>query len=390
MLIAAASGAHAQVIPERPGGSRPVSVASPRIPPLPESQWSDTQRALVAKYGRDGRAGNDLRTLLHVPQIVDAVMPFRNYLSNESSLSPRHRELLILRTAWLCGSDYLWGLHAARARRLGMTADDLRRVASGPDAAGWDAFDATLLRLADQLYRNSSVNDATWKALTASYDLYNMMDAVMTVGDFMMLSTMFNSMGVQPDEGVNDHLPADIPYRVSVPEPEPALRVARVEPLAGPGIAVGRTFDKYPKLAEPRQLNTTYVNRQSKLPPRIRELLILRIGWNTRSEYEWSQHVGNVGRAREHGLEPRNIALGPDAPGWDPFEATLLRAVDELYRDAIVSDSTWKTLSARYDTTSLMNVLISAANYRMVSIALNAFGVQHEPGDEPFPQIPLR
>jgi 4-carboxymuconolactone decarboxylase len=89
-------------------------------------------------------------------------------------------------------------------------------------------------------------------------------------------------------------------------------------------------------------------------------------------------------------LEPRDIALGPDAPGWDPFEAALLRAVDEMYRDAMISDRTWKILSARYGAADLLSVLMTAANYRMVSIALNAFGVQHEPGDEPFPQIPLR
>jgi len=215
-----------------------------------------------------------------------------------------------------------------------------------------------------------------------------MMDAVMTVGDFMMLSMMYNSMGIQPEAGVTDHLPANVPYRVAVPEPEPPLQVARVQPLAGPGIAIGRTFALYPKLAEPRQLNTTYVNRHSKLPPRIRELLILRVGWNSRSEYEWSQHVGSVGHARDYGLDPLLIAAGPDAPGWDPFEATLLRAVDELYRDAIVSDRTWNTLAARYSTTDLMNVLITTSNYRMVSVALNALGVQHEPGDEPFPVMP--
>jgi alkylhydroperoxidase family enzyme len=129
------------------------------------------------------------------------------------------------------------------------------------------------------------------------------------------------------------------------------------------------------------------VNRQSKLEPRYRELMILRTGWNCRSEYEWAQHVGSVGRAREMGMPVDNIARGPDAPGWNPTERALLTAADELYRDSFVSDRTWSALSAGLDTVMIVNALISAANYRLVSMSLNAFGVKLEPGDERFPTI---
>jgi hypothetical protein len=100
--------------------------------------------------------------------------------------------------------------------------------------------------------------------------------------------------------------------------------------------------------------------------------------------------VGTVGRARDHGLDPVRIAQGPDAPGWDPFEATLLRAADELYRDATLSDRTWNALAARFDTKSLMSALFTASSYRATSMALNAFGVQLEAGNEKFPQLPSR
>jgi alkylhydroperoxidase family enzyme len=110
-------------------------------------------RQLAAKFSRDGRAANDLRTLLHVPEMVEALMPFNIYVSSESSLSPRHRELLILRTAWLCGNQYVWSSHVAFAKTLGLTAGEIRRVAQGPGARGWEPFEATLLRMADQLER---------------------------------------------------------------------------------------------------------------------------------------------------------------------------------------------------------------------------------------------
>ena len=389
-LVPALASLGAQAIPDRPGGTRPVQLTKPRILPLAEAQWTAVHRQAAAKFTRGGRAGNDLRTLLQVPEMVEGLMPFNIYVSSESSLSPRHRELLILRTAWLCGNQYVWSSHAALAKTLGLTPGEIRRVAQGADARGWEPFEATLLRMADQLYRNSAVSDTTWKALAVGYDMYHLMDAVMTVADFTTLSIMYNAMGVRPDEGVVDRLPTDIPYHVAVPEREPPLRAARVEPVDGSGIAIGRTFARYPKLAEPRSRGGNYVNQRSTLLPRYLEMLILRTGWNCQSEYEWAQHVGSVGRARDYGLDPVRIAEGPNAPGWDPFEAALLQAADELYRDAILSDRTWTALAARFDTTMMMNAIVTASNYRMVSMALNALGVQLEPGNERFPKLTSR
>jgi alkylhydroperoxidase family enzyme len=379
-----------QAVVERPGVRQPVAPRKPRIAPLPESEWSEAQRQTAMKFSRDGRADNALRTLLHLPEIADGVMPFTLYLSDESSLTPRHRELLVLRTAWLAGSRVLWPAHAKRGRAAGLSDREIRRIAQGPDAAGWESFEATLLRLADQLYRNASVTDGTWKQLAASYDMFHLMDAVETVNHFIVLSMLYNSFGVQPDDGSVDRLPSDVPYRVVVPAREPPLTTARIAAPEGRGIAVGRTFAQYQQLTQrwgPRQ---TFVNRISKLSPRHREMLILRMGWNCRSEYEWAQHVGRVGRAREHGLEPQRIAEGPAAAGWDSTEQTILRVADELYRDGMVTDATWTALVNRFDTPLAMSAILTSSAYRAISLSLNSYGVQLEPGDERFPQISAR
>jgi hypothetical protein len=65
----------------------------------------------------------------------------------------------------------------------------------------------------------------------------------------------------------------------------------------------------------------------------------------------------------------------------------LLTAADELYRDSFISARAWSNLSAHLDTVMIVNALVSAANYREVSMTLNAFGVQLDPGDERFPEI---
>ncbi len=129
----------------------------------------------------------------------------------------------------------------------------------------------------------------------------------------------------------------------------------------------------------------SHVMAKSSLPGRDREILILRIGWLCRAEYEWGQHVG-IGKLE--GLtdeEIERIMEGPDAHAWDPFDATLLRAVDELHSDAFISDSTWNTLSERYNTHQLMDLIFTVGQYNLVSMALNTLGVQLDEGLDRFP-----
>ena len=132
-IALAAVPAFAQWTVDAPGARQPVMLKTPRIAPVPEAQWNEVQKQLVAKYAPGGRADNALKTLLNLPELVDGVMPYTNYLLNESSLPPRQRELLVLRAAWLLGNHPLWATHAAAARNAGLTATEIRRIAQGPD-----------------------------------------------------------------------------------------------------------------------------------------------------------------------------------------------------------------------------------------------------------------
>jgi alkylhydroperoxidase family enzyme len=377
----------AQSRPDLPGSRQPVRLSTSRIAPLPESQWTDQHRELVREYAPDGRVGNALSTLLHVPELAEAIMRFVRFLDQESALEARDRSLLLLRTAWLTHSQYHWSVFAAAGREAGLTDAELRRIAVGPDADGWNDFDAAHLRLADELYRNSSVTDQTWTTLGVRYNLLEMFEAVMNVNEFTLLSMMFNSMGVQPNDWTTDRLPTDVAYRISTPDREPPLQSPRMAPLEGNGLRVSRTFNRHPGLAAARGGQGGFVLRGSPLTDHDRELLILRIGWNTQAEYEWAKHVGSVGRARDHGLEPLRIAEGPGADGWSPFSVRLLTLADELYRDAMVSDETWGAITAEFDTREAIAALMTVSNYRLVSMSLNAFGVQILPTDERFPDV---
>ena len=79
-------------------------------------------------------------------------------------------------------------------------------------------------------------------------------------------------------------------------------------------------------------------------------------------------------------VEIECIKSGPDAAGWNPFDAVLLRAVDELHEQALVSDTTWQALAERYDIQQLMDVIFTVGQYNLVSMALNTLGVQLDEG----------
>jgi 4-carboxymuconolactone decarboxylase len=117
-----------------------------------------------------------------------------------------------------------------------------------------------------------------------------------------------------------------------------------------------------------------------KLPARDRELLILRTGALCQAEYEWGQHrlIGLAAGISEEEIE--RVRTGPNAEDWDPFDAALLTAADELHADARISDSTWDTLASRYDERQLIEVPMVVGHYHLVAFTLNSLGVQLEPG----------
>ena len=145
-----------------------------------------------------------------------------------------------------------------------------------------------------------------------------------------------------------------------------------------PIININSTLARHSKLLKRWSVFSNHVLFKSSLPVRDREILILRIGWLCRSKYEWGQHViiGKLSGLKND--EIKRIQEGPDSTGWNSFDATLLRAVDELYIDAFISDATWEKLAERYNTKQLMDLIFTVGQYNIVSMALNSLGVSLE------------
>jgi 4-carboxymuconolactone decarboxylase len=151
-------------------------------------------------------------------------------------------------------------------------------------------------------------------------------------------------------------------------------------------ITIYRTLLNHPKLFKRWFVFCKYILEDSTLPPRDRELLMLRVGWLCQAEYEWAHHAINGRKAGLADEEIKRIAEEPIAEGWSRFDATLLQSVDELKRSSIISDATWRALMERYSQEQVMDLVFTVGEYILVSIALNSFGVQLEEGVEGFPE----
>ena len=180
-----------------------MRLREPRVAPLPESEWDEETRDLLGGLMRaGGRVLNIFATLARHPRLLKRWLVFGNHVLGKNTLSPRDRELLILRIGWLCRAEYEWGQHAVIARGVGISDDEIRRVTEGPAAPGWDPADADLLRAVDELHEDAMIGDATWRALAARYDTQQLMDLVFTVGQYNLVSMALNTLGVQLDPGI--------------------------------------------------------------------------------------------------------------------------------------------------------------------------------------------
>ncbi len=376
---------------------------TPRVAPLAKGQRTPAQEEMLASRPDY----NVYKTLAHHVDLFKRWSPLGQFVMNGSSLPPRERELVMLRMGWLCQSEYEWAQHARIAKaQAGLTNEDIHRIAEGPAAAGWSEFERTLLRMVDELRYDTLISDASWQALRTRYSVQQVMEAMYTASQYQLVSMALNSLGVQLDPGLEDRLPKDVRLPAVATQPKsPRLEQPRVPPLhpkdwsaeqrklisahtdtTQPVLNLYATLLTHPDLYGPRLKFGSYLQRDSLLPPKTRELVIMRTAWLTRTEYEWGHHVEPAQRAGFSDQDIQRIAAGPDAPGWSEEHAAVLRAVDELRREAFVSDRTWNTLAKYYDTKRLIEIICTTGGYTMTALAINSLGVQLEPGYPPLPQ----
>lgn len=122
------------------------------------------------------------------------------------------------------------------------------------------------------------------------------------------------------------------------------------------------------------------------IPGRDREIVILRVGHNANAVYEFGQHTV-IGR--REGLTDAEIAdLARDdlQLDWSTEDRALIALADELCADDCVGDATWAALAERHSDEQMVELVVLAGYYRMISGFLNSAGVQLDEGVPGWPE----
>ncbi len=140
-----------------------MSEKPPRIPPLPREQWTDDARDVFAYWEgpaarENGSRSNTMMTLAQHPRLAINSNDFGKYILIEANLTPRQREIIVLRVAWRFHSHHQWTHHALSARKIGMTDEELNDLAQVQPSETWAEDERALILAVDQLTTNGQID----------------------------------------------------------------------------------------------------------------------------------------------------------------------------------------------------------------------------------------
>ena len=145
---------------------------------------------------------NIFRTLAHNTRVLKRFSELGGTLLFRGTVPPRERELVILRVGWNCQSVYEFGQHIVIGRQAGLTEEEIARICEAVAVGSWSSGDEALLAMSDDLCTDNCVSDATWALLTPTWTEEQLVELLIVVGYYRMVSGFLNSAGVQLDDGV--------------------------------------------------------------------------------------------------------------------------------------------------------------------------------------------
>ncbi|MFJ9634592.1 carboxymuconolactone decarboxylase family protein [Streptomyces sp. NPDC091280] len=171
----------------------------PRLLPVDETDLQDKTLASLAPYrDQDGRIHTIWATLAHHEDALRRYLVFSNHVLGKNTLPLKSRELMILRIAARAQAAYEWDQHVRIARRADLADETILAAATGA-WDGLDELDQVLLAATDSLVDHQGVDDGLWDRLSARLSTEQIIDVLYTVGQYLTIATVINTLGVRTD-----------------------------------------------------------------------------------------------------------------------------------------------------------------------------------------------
>jgi alkylhydroperoxidase family enzyme len=170
---------------------------------VPREHWTDEVRDVFATYEGDaaretGSKFNIIRWFANHPPLAQNWLRYSHELTR-GLIEPRLREIVILRVAWRYQSDYEWHQHVHIAKQLGIGAEHLEAVKSGPEAPMWSPLERLCLHAADQLCTIHDIDDETWAGLAVALDPPRVMELLFLIGSYTLMAWVFRAVRMPPE-----------------------------------------------------------------------------------------------------------------------------------------------------------------------------------------------
>ncbi|QIX53873.1 carboxymuconolactone decarboxylase family protein [Rhodococcus sp. DMU1] len=180
-----------------------MTASSGAQPPRIEPQDDEALLATLPARAVNGASGRNLfATMMRSPDLYSAWRQFARHLNSSEQISVRHRELLVLRTAWVTQCEYEWGSHVEVARAAGLSAHEIEAVRTGADHPLWNELESALLRVPDECRERAQITDETWQVLDRALTQEQLLEVLIVVGHYLMLAILINTVRIPLEPGV--------------------------------------------------------------------------------------------------------------------------------------------------------------------------------------------
>ena len=172
----------------------------PRLTPLEGEALGERERDVIHRmreitsFPQDEPIHPFFSTLAHQPEFFEAYMQLGISAMASAALPLRTRELLILRTGWLCGAPYQFGEHVVTGKKAGLTEADIERIKQGSSAEGWDEADRMIVRAAEELHHDAMIAEDTWTALAERLSPRELIELTMIAGHYHLTAFIQNTL----------------------------------------------------------------------------------------------------------------------------------------------------------------------------------------------------
>ena len=391
---------------------RSLTLVGDRFKPLTYDAMTPEQKTMIEHLlaGERRGAGGPYNVLLRSPEVGDLAQQFGGAMRFRASLPRDVSETVIIMTGRFWMAQYEWNAHKAAALQNGVNAAIVDAIASGRRPTGMSPDVEIAYNFMDELLTSHHVSDATYKAAKDRYGEKGVVDMIQLSGWYTLVSTTLNvdryplAAGVQAElKALENPLPvAGAGLATGIPgKPAPSsistnikgkaitLSGDRLQPLSydqmdpaqkkmaetmAAGRGPGGSFNIIVRSPDAGSLFYDMGERvrfHMSVPDKLKEIAILLTARYWTAHFEWQAHRRAAAQAGFGEEKIKAIAEGRRPEGMSSDEAAVYNFVTELYKTKGVSDGSFAALKSVVGERGVVDILVTAGYYQVVSMGMN-------------------